>query len=55
MATHDIAAAAYTCDRLVLLNRTVIAAAPPDQLRDPAVWMRTFEVGPTSHLLKASA
>ncbi|GIE82015.1 anchored repeat-type ABC transporter ATP-binding subunit [Actinoplanes philippinensis] len=53
MATHDLTAAAYTCDRLILLNRTVIAAGPPSDLKDPEVWMRTFDVGPGSHLLKA--
>ena len=55
MATHDLAAAAYTCDRLILLNRTVIAAGPAADLRDPRIWMRTFDVGPGSHLLKALA
>ena len=55
MATHDLAAAAYTCDRLILLNRTVIAAGRTADLRDPAIWMRTFDVGPGSHLLKALA
>lgn len=53
MATHDLAAAAYTCDRLVLLNRTVIADGPPGDLLDPEIWMRTFQVGPASHLLKS--
>ncbi|GAA4964491.1 anchored repeat-type ABC transporter ATP-binding subunit [Actinoplanes utahensis] len=53
MATHDLTAAAYTCDRLILLNRTVIASGPPADLKDPEVWMRTFDVGPGSHLLKA--
>ncbi|GIE31909.1 anchored repeat-type ABC transporter ATP-binding subunit [Actinoplanes italicus] len=53
MATHDLAAAAYTCDRLVLLNRTVIADGRPGALDDPAIWMKTFDVGPGSHLLKA--
>jgi manganese/iron transport system ATP-binding protein len=53
MATHDLTAAAYTCDRLILLNRTVIATGPAADLRDPEPWMRTFEVGPGSHLLKA--
>ena len=53
MATHDLAAAAYTCDRLILLNRTVIASGPAADLTDPEIWMRTFDVGPGSHLLKA--
>ncbi|GAA0463077.1 anchored repeat-type ABC transporter ATP-binding subunit [Paractinoplanes deccanensis] len=53
MATHDLAAAAYTCDRLILLNRTVVASAPAAELNDPEVWMRTFDVGPGSHVLKS--
>ncbi len=55
MATHDLAAAVHTCDRLVLLNRTVIATGPPADLQDPEIWMKTFEVGPGSHLLKILA
>ncbi|BCJ50406.1 anchored repeat-type ABC transporter ATP-binding subunit [Actinoplanes sp. NBRC 14428] len=55
MATHDLTAAAHTCDRLILLNRTVVADGPAAGLRDPSVWMRTFDVGPGSHLLKALA
>jgi manganese/iron transport system ATP-binding protein len=53
MATHDLAAAVHDCDRLVLLNRTVIAAGPPHELRDRRVWMDTFEVGERSHLFTA--
>jgi manganese/iron transport system ATP-binding protein len=53
MATHDLAAAVHDCDRLVLLNRTVIAAGPPAELRDRRVWMDTFEVGERSHLFTA--
>ena len=53
MATHDLAAAAYTCSRLILLNRTVIASGAPADLKDPRIWMRTFDVGRSSHLLKA--
>jgi manganese/iron transport system ATP-binding protein len=55
MATHDLAAAAYSCDRLILLNRTVIATGAATDLRDASLWMRTFAVGPGSHLLKALA
>jgi manganese/iron transport system ATP-binding protein len=55
MATHDLAAAVHTCDRLVLLNRTVIAAGTTAELLDPKVWMTTFEVGPDSHLLTSLA
>jgi manganese/iron transport system ATP-binding protein len=52
MTTHDLPAALYTCDRLALLNRTVIATGTPDQLRDQQVWMDTFGVGEHSPLLK---
>ncbi|MGN9907494.1 anchored repeat-type ABC transporter ATP-binding subunit [Phytohabitans sp. LJ34] len=53
MATHDLAAAVHDCDRLVLLNRTVIVAGPPGELRDRRVWMDAFEVGERSHLFTA--
>ncbi len=52
MTTHDLLGALATCTRLVLLDRTVVAQGPPDELRDPEPWMRTFRVGPTSPLLK---
>jgi manganese/iron transport system ATP-binding protein len=54
--THDLAAAIYGCDRLALLNRTVVATGRPQQLvRDPAVWMRTFGIGEHSPLLRILA
>jgi manganese/iron transport system ATP-binding protein len=52
MTTHDLPAALYTCDRLALLNRTIVAAGTPDQLRDDRLWMDTFGVGEHSPLLK---
>lgn len=53
MTTHDIAAALYTCDRIALLNRTVVATGAPAVLAaDPAVWMSAFSVGPDSGLLR---
>jgi manganese/iron transport system ATP-binding protein len=52
MTTHDLAAAAHTCDRLILLNRRIVADAVPRDLRDPAVWMSTFGISADSHLLK---
>jgi manganese/iron transport system ATP-binding protein len=42
MTTHDLAAARELGDRLCLLNRTVIADAPPSELDDPQVWLRAF-------------
>jgi manganese/iron transport system ATP-binding protein len=53
MTTHDLASALYTCDRIALLNRTVVATGTPAQLAaDPAVWMDTFGVTENSALLR---
>lgn len=53
MTTHDLLSALDSCDRIALLNRTVIATGPPAQLAaDPARWMATFGVGPDSALLR---
>ena len=53
MTTHDLAAAIYSCDRLALLNQTVIATGTPQELAgDTAVWMRTFGIGERSPLLR---
>lgn len=53
MTTHDLVGAMDACDRIALLNRTVIAAGSPAQLAvDPAVWMTAFGVGPDSALLR---
>jgi manganese/iron transport system ATP-binding protein len=51
MTTHDLPAAADTCSRLCLLNETVIADGSPDELRDPAVWLRAFGVARSEQLL----
>jgi manganese/iron transport system ATP-binding protein len=52
MTTHDLPAALYTCHRLALLNRTIVAAGTPEQLRDEQLWMDTFGVGEHNPLLK---
>lgn len=53
MTTHDLASALSTCDRIALLNRTVIADGTPTRLAaDPAAWMATFGIGPDSALLR---
>jgi manganese/iron transport system ATP-binding protein len=44
VTTHDHTAANRLCDRICLLNRTVVADAAPDELRDPAIWLRAFGV-----------
>jgi manganese/iron transport system ATP-binding protein len=51
MTTHDLPAAAELCTRLCLLNETVIAEGPPDELRDPAIWLRAFGVARSEQLL----
>jgi manganese/iron transport system ATP-binding protein len=51
MTTHDLPAAADSCSRLCLLNETVVADGPPEELRDPAVWLRAFGVARSEQLL----
>ncbi|WP_205473659.1 anchored repeat-type ABC transporter ATP-binding subunit [Nocardioides sp. SYSU D00038] len=52
LTTHDIASALYTCHRVVLLNRTVVATGTASELRHRTeVWTRTFGVGPDSPFL----
>jgi manganese/iron transport system ATP-binding protein len=56
MTTHDIAAAIYGCDRLTLINQTVIAAGTPAQLAgDLDAWKRTFGIAEHSPLLRILA
>ncbi|SDT32239.1 anchored repeat-type ABC transporter ATP-binding subunit [Jiangella sp. DSM 45060] len=52
MTTHDLVSALDTCTRIALLNRTIVADAPPSELLDPQPWMRAFGVGENSPLLK---
>jgi manganese/iron transport system ATP-binding protein len=51
MTTHDLPAAAALCDRLCLLNRTIVAEGPPEQLRDPELWLRAFGVTRSDQLI----
>lgn len=51
MSTHDLAGAAATCDRLVLLRERVVAEGVPGDLRDASPWSDTFQVRPDSPLL----
>ena len=53
MTTHDLAGAMHICDRLCLLNRTVIADGTPASLHDPELWMRTFAITRNNPLLHA--
>jgi len=53
MTTHDILGALDGCDRIALLNETVVATGTPGQLADdPRAWMDAFGVGPDSALLR---
>lgn len=53
MTTHDLLGALDLSDRLVLLNRTVIAAGTPqDLVVDREAWKRTFEITDSSPLLR---
>ncbi|MFE1381691.1 anchored repeat-type ABC transporter ATP-binding subunit [Streptomyces sp. NPDC058740] len=42
MTTHDLAAAARSCSRVVLLNRTVVAEGGPELLADAERMLRAF-------------
>ena len=53
MTTHDLVGARAQCDRLCLINGTVIGSGKPNQLRDADVWVRTFEVREDNPLLSA--
>ncbi|MFD7659113.1 anchored repeat-type ABC transporter ATP-binding subunit [Actinosynnema sp. NPDC059797] len=53
MTTHDLAAATALCDRLCLLNRTVVADGAPAALADTDIWLRTFGLDRAEKLLKA--
>ncbi len=44
MTTHDLSAAVSTCSRVCLLNRTVVADAPPSLLVGHDAWATTFAV-----------
>lgn len=52
MTTHDLLGALATCDRVALLNRSIVAVGTPAELRDPTLWMDTFGVGPDNPLLR---
>ncbi|MER7798418.1 anchored repeat-type ABC transporter ATP-binding subunit [Microbacterium sp. NPDC096154] len=53
MTTHDLLNAADSADRMVLLNRTVIADGTPAELvADPSPWMTAFGVGADSALVR---
>lgn len=51
MTTHDLAGAVHGCDRLYLVNRTVVASGRPEELRDAKLWVRAFGFRSDSPLL----
>jgi hypothetical protein len=46
MTSHDLAGAARTCHRVVLMNRTVVAEGGPELLADPDQVLRAFGLAP---------
>jgi len=53
MTTHDLVSAIDGCDRLVLLNRSIVGSGTPaDLAQRPELWMSTFGVGEHSALLR---
>ncbi|AOZ72001.1 anchored repeat-type ABC transporter ATP-binding subunit [Boudabousia tangfeifanii] len=51
MTTHDLTHALVTCDQVALLRGQITATGTPAQLKDPQVWMDTFQVSEKSPLL----
>lgn len=51
MSTHDLVSAVHTCDRLVLLDGTVIASGTREELSDKKIWQKTFHVSENNPLL----
>lgn len=51
MTTHDLPAAMATSDRVVLINKGIVAAGTPAEVSDPSLWMRAFGVSAGSPLL----
>jgi manganese/iron transport system ATP-binding protein len=52
MTTHDIAGALHSCDRVALLNRTIIATGTAAELRDRELWMQTYGISGDNPLLR---
>ncbi|MDO4791150.1 MAG: anchored repeat-type ABC transporter ATP-binding subunit [Buchananella hordeovulneris] len=53
MTTHDLLGAMDCADRVLLLNRTVIADAPPAELsKNACAWVETFGVSEDSALVR---
>lgn len=53
MSTHDLVQAAGMCDRFILLNRSVRAAGPLQNLTAPELWASTYDVSENAALVRA--
>ena len=53
MSTHDLLGARAHCDRLTLVNGTILASGTPQELHDPDLWSTTFQLRPDNPLLAA--
>lgn len=53
MTTHDLIGARAQCDRLYLVNRTVIASGTPDEVADADTWIAAFNVRADNPVLEA--
>ena len=54
MSSHDIGGTMDHCDDIVLLRSKVVAHGRPADLRQPQLWMQTFDVPRNSHLLRTA-
>ncbi|MFF8380128.1 anchored repeat-type ABC transporter ATP-binding subunit [Streptomyces sp. NPDC015661] len=54
MTTHDLAAAARTCTRVLLLNRTLVAEGGPELLADAGQMLRAFGLDRTERIEEAA-
>lgn len=51
MSTHDLVQAVEISDRLLMLNRTVVAQGTSSLFKEPELWMKTYGVSKDSALL----
>jgi manganese/iron transport system ATP-binding protein len=55
MTTHDLVGALDACDRLCLINKTIVADGTAAELADPQVWIDAFEVSAGNPLISLLA
>lgn len=53
MSTHDLVQATGMCDRFILLNRSIRAVGPLEELAEAELWASTYEVTTDSALVQA--